>query len=68
VKAAGTGKTGWVLVTGGGATADYITDGVVDPVNPPIDPSRTNIYINTAVVPKSIWEWPAGGAAWEQIV
>lgn len=47
---------------GGGA----VSDGVVDPVVAPTDGTITNWYVNTNT--GTAWVWPAGGAAWQQIV
>lgn len=44
------------------------SDGVIDPVAAPTDPTVTNMYTNTAPTPKTVWVWPAGGAAWIQVV
>jgi len=54
--------------TGGGGGSGGLSDGVVDPVAAPTNPAVTNLYTNTAAVPKSLWIWAAGGAAWEQVV
>jgi len=51
---------------GGGGGSDFNSDGVIDPVAAPTDPTKTNLYTNTAA--GTLWIWPAGGAAWQQIV
>lgn len=50
----------------GGGGSGVVSDGVVDPVAAPADATVTNWYINTAT--GTAWVWPAGGAAWQQIV
>lgn len=51
---------------GGEGGACCNSDGAVDPVAAPTDPTVTNLYTNTAT--GTLWVWPAGGAAWAQIV
>lgn len=54
----GTGSGG-----GGGSGYQQVTNGAVDPVNPPSNPAVTNLYVNN--VSGVIWLWPAGGSAWQ---
>lgn len=51
---------------GGGGGSGVVSSGAVDPVAAPADPAVDNWYINT--VAGTGWLWPAGGAAWQQIV
>ena len=51
---------------GGGGGSGVVSDGVVDPVAAPADPSVANWYINTAA--GTAWLWPANGVAWSQII
>lgn len=51
---------------GGGGGSGVVSDGVSNPVAAPADPAVTNWYVNTAN--GTAWVWPAGGAAWVQIV
>lgn len=51
---------------GGGAGSGVVSSGAIDPVAAPADPAVDNWYINTAA--GTGWLWPAGGAAWQQIV
>jgi hypothetical protein len=51
---------------GAGGGSGVVSDGVVDPVAAPANPAVTNWYTNT--VAATAWVWPAGGAAWQQIV
>jgi hypothetical protein len=53
-------------VSGGGGTTAQISNGAGDPVAAPTNPAVTNLYVNDLT--GTIWEWPAGGAAWVQRV
>lgn len=56
------------IAANGGGSGCCNSDGVIDPVAAPADPTVTNMYTNTAPTPKTVWVWPAGGAAWIQVV
>ncbi len=51
---------------GGGGGSGVVSDGAIDPVAAPANPAVANWYVNT--VTQTAWLWPAGGAAWQQIV
>ena len=54
---------------GGGGGGGGISSGVVDPVAAPTNPAVDNVYFNIANVNAiTEWLWPAGGAAWSQVV
>jgi hypothetical protein len=50
----------------GGGGSGVVSNGATNPVAAPSDPAVTNWYVNTAN--GTAWVWPAGGAAWQQIV
>jgi hypothetical protein len=54
---------------GGGGGGSPISSGVVDPVAAPTNPAVDNVYFNIVnLAAITMWLWPAGGAAWSQVV
>ena len=59
------------IIAGGGGPGGggAISSGVIDPMAAPTNPAVDNVYFNVVnLAAITMWLWPAGGAAWSQVV
>ena len=51
---------------GGGGLGNPVACGIANPVNPPADPTKCAIYLNTTV--NSLWYWNNATASWVALI